>query len=57
MRQLDGSWFNVLSDDHSHSDKQDRHRLVLEGYSYRWFPAGGLDYMLRRTEIVEPLVW
>ncbi len=42
---------SVLSDDHSRSDKQGRHRLVLEGYGYRWFRVGGLDYLLRRAEI------
>jgi maltose alpha-D-glucosyltransferase/alpha-amylase len=42
---------NLLSEDHSRSDKQGRHRLVIEGYGYRWFRVGGLDYLLRRTEI------
>jgi maltose alpha-D-glucosyltransferase/alpha-amylase len=42
---------SLLSDDHSRSDKQGRHRVVLEGYGYRWFRVGGLDYLLRRTEI------
>ena len=26
-------------------------RLVLEGYGYRWYRVGGLDYLLRRTDI------
>ena len=42
---------NLLSEDHSRSDKHGRHRLVIEGYGYRWFRVGGLDYLLRRTEI------
>jgi maltose alpha-D-glucosyltransferase/alpha-amylase len=42
---------NLLSENHSRSDKQGRHRLVIEGYGYRWFRVGGLDYLLRRTEI------
>jgi len=42
---------SLLSDDHSRSDKQGRHRVVLEGYGYRWFRVGGLDYLLRRAEI------
>jgi maltose alpha-D-glucosyltransferase/alpha-amylase len=41
---------NLLSDDHSRSDKNDRHRLVIEGYGYRWYRVGGLDYLLRRAE-------
>jgi maltose alpha-D-glucosyltransferase/alpha-amylase len=42
---------SVLSNDHSRSDKQGRHCLVLEGYGYRWLRIGGLDYLLRRAEI------
>jgi maltose alpha-D-glucosyltransferase/alpha-amylase len=41
---------NLLSDDHSRSNKNDRHRLVIEGYGYRWYRVGGLDYLLRRAE-------
>jgi maltose alpha-D-glucosyltransferase/alpha-amylase len=42
---------NLLSEDHSRADDKDRHRLVIEGYGYRWYRVGGLDYLLRRTEI------
>ena len=28
-----------------------KHRLVLEGYGYRWYRVGGLDYLLKRSEI------
>ena len=28
--------------------------LVIEGYGYRWYRVGGLDYLLRRTEIDTP---
>ena len=41
---------NLLSEDHSRADKRGKHRLVIEGYGYRWFRVGGLDYLLRRTE-------
>ena len=41
---------NLPPEDHSRSDKQGRHRLVIEGYGYRWYRVGGLDYLLRRTE-------
>lgn len=40
---------NLLSDDHSHAGDDGRHRMVLEGYGYRWYRVGGLDYLLRRT--------
>ena len=42
---------NLLSDDHSRVDKSGRHCIVLEPYGYRWFRVGGLDYLLRRSEI------
>src|SRR5437868_968036 len=44
---------NLLSDDHSKADKFGKHRVLLEGYGYRWYRVGGLDYLLRRTEIDE----
>ena len=31
-------------------DERGRHRLVLEGYGYRWYRVGGLDYILKRSE-------
>jgi len=26
-------------------------RILLEGYGYRWYRVGGLDYLLRRTDV------
>jgi maltose alpha-D-glucosyltransferase / alpha-amylase len=42
---------NLLAEDHSRADKAGRHRLVVEAYGYRWYRVGGLDYLLRRTDI------
>jgi maltose alpha-D-glucosyltransferase/alpha-amylase len=43
---------NLLSEEHSRADrKTGKHRLVIEGYGYRWYRVGGLDYLLRRSEI------
>lgn len=42
---------NLLSEDHSHADNKGRHRLLLEAYAYRWYRVGGLDYLLRRSDI------
>jgi maltose alpha-D-glucosyltransferase/alpha-amylase len=42
---------NVLSGDHSHANDAGQHRLVMEGYGYRWYRVGGLDYLLDRSEI------
>jgi maltose alpha-D-glucosyltransferase / alpha-amylase len=42
---------NLLGEEHSHSDEHGKHRLVIEAYGYRWYRVGGLDYLLRRSEI------
>lgn len=42
---------NVLSDDHSVAGDDGRHTVVLEPYGYRWYRVGGLDYLLRRSEV------
>jgi maltose alpha-D-glucosyltransferase/alpha-amylase len=42
---------SLLSEDHSRAGKNGKHRLVIEAYGYRWYRVGGLDYLLRRSEI------
>jgi maltose alpha-D-glucosyltransferase/alpha-amylase len=42
---------NLLSEDHSHADERGRHCLMLEAYGYRWYRVGGLDYLLKRSDI------
>jgi len=42
---------NLLTDDHSRADAHGRHNVVLEGYGYRWYRVGGLDYLLVRSEV------
>jgi maltose alpha-D-glucosyltransferase / alpha-amylase len=49
-----GLLVNLLSENHSEAGKDGRHRLVLEPYAYRWYRVGGLDYLLRRTDIETP---
>src|SRR5499427_4211972 len=44
---------NLLAEDHSHAGEDGRHRLVIEPYGYRWYRVGGLDYLLRRSDIDE----
>jgi maltose alpha-D-glucosyltransferase / alpha-amylase len=41
---------NLLSDDHSTPLHNGKHRVCLEPYGYRWYRAGGLDYLLKRRE-------
>ncbi|MBV9015722.1 MAG: trehalose synthase, partial [Alphaproteobacteria bacterium] len=47
---------NLLAEDHSRAGDDGKHRLVIEGYGYRWYRVGGLDYLLRRSEIDQPPV-
>jgi len=42
---------NLLTDEHSRSREDGRHHLLLEAYGYRWYRVGGLDYLLKRSEI------
>ena len=42
---------NLLTDEHNRADDSGRHRLLLEAYGYRWYRVGGLDYLLKRSEI------
>lgn len=42
---------NVLSAGHSHVHKNGRHIVSLEGYGYRWYRVGGLDDLLKRTNV------
>jgi maltose alpha-D-glucosyltransferase / alpha-amylase len=44
---------NLLTEDHSHADKKGEHCLLLDAYAYRWFRVGGLDYLLKRSDIDE----
>jgi maltose alpha-D-glucosyltransferase/alpha-amylase len=42
---------NLLSEDHSEANDRGKHTLLLEAYGYRWYRVGGLDYLLKRTDI------
>jgi maltose alpha-D-glucosyltransferase/alpha-amylase len=42
---------NLLSEDHSQAKAGGKHRFMLEAYGYRWFRVGGLDYLLKRSDI------
>jgi maltose alpha-D-glucosyltransferase/alpha-amylase len=51
---LDGDGRNLidlLTGQRSLADDDGRHCVLLEGYGYRWYRVGGLDYLLRRCEI------
>ena len=42
---------NLLSEDHSNANEAGKHTLLLEAYGYRWYRVGGLDYLLKRSDI------
>jgi maltose alpha-D-glucosyltransferase / alpha-amylase len=41
---------NLLTNDHSHADGRGVHAIVMEPYGYHWYRAGGLGYLLDRSE-------
>jgi maltose alpha-D-glucosyltransferase/alpha-amylase len=40
---------NLLATEHSKAGDDGKHHVVIEGYGYRWYRVGGLDYLLKRT--------
>ncbi len=42
---------NLLSEDHSHPEKNGRHCVLFEPYGYRWFRICGLESVLQRTPV------
>jgi maltose alpha-D-glucosyltransferase/alpha-amylase len=42
---------NLLTEDHSRANDRGKHTLLLEAYGYRWYRVGGLDYLLKRSDI------
>jgi maltose alpha-D-glucosyltransferase / alpha-amylase len=41
---------NLFSEAHSERKGRGAHRIALEPYGYRWYRAGGLDYLLKRRD-------
>lgn len=42
---------DMLGGENSEADKDGKHNVCLQGYGYRWYRVGGMDYLLNRTEI------
>jgi maltose alpha-D-glucosyltransferase/alpha-amylase len=42
---------NLLSEDHSRADAGGEHCLLIEAYGYRWYRIGGLDHLMKRSDI------
>ena len=41
---------NLLGEEHSDADPSGKHRLVLEGYGYRWYRVGSVNHLLEPRE-------
>jgi maltose alpha-D-glucosyltransferase / alpha-amylase len=41
---------NLLSADHSIATDSGKHCILLEPYGYRWYRAGDLAYLLKRSD-------
>jgi len=50
----DDRLINLLTEDHSPAGEDGKHHILLEPYGYRWYRVGGLDYLLKRTDIDNP---
>ncbi len=50
-REKERDLINLLAENHSRADDAGTHRILMEPYGYRWYRVGGLDYLLRRSEI------
>jgi maltose alpha-D-glucosyltransferase/alpha-amylase len=42
---------NLLSEENHKADSSGKHGVLLEPYGYRWFRVGGLDYILKRSQV------
>ena len=42
---------DIADDSDSTADDNGKHHIVIEPYGYRWYRAGGLDYLLKRSEV------
>lgn len=42
---------DIAGDSDSRAGEDEKHQLVLEPYGYRWYRAGGLDYLLNRSDV------
>src|SRR5262249_52203167 len=41
---------NLLVGEHSDAEPNGKHKIVLEGYGYRWYRVGGLGHILHREK-------
>ena len=44
---------NLFAGEHSRAGADRKHRIVLEGYGYRWYRVGGMGHLLKRQEVLD----
>jgi maltose alpha-D-glucosyltransferase/alpha-amylase len=49
--KTDALLINLLSEAHSRAGEDGKHHLLLVAFGYRWFRVGGLDYLLKRSDV------
>lgn len=42
---------DIADGSNSDADDDGKHHMVIEPYGFRWYRAGGLDYLLKRSEV------
>jgi len=42
---------DILDGHDSQGEEDGHHHMVIEPYGFRWYRAGGLDYLLKRSEV------
>jgi maltose alpha-D-glucosyltransferase / alpha-amylase len=42
---------NLLTESHSPADDTGKHRIFMEAYGYHWYRVGGLDYLLKQSDV------
>ncbi|MFL5406871.1 MAG: alpha-amylase family protein [Myxococcales bacterium] len=50
VRVEEDNLVNLFAEAHSERRGSAAHKIALEPYGYRWFRAGGLDYLLKRRD-------
>jgi maltose alpha-D-glucosyltransferase/alpha-amylase len=51
VRDIGDLLIDIADGSDSKAGEGGKHCLYLEGFAYKWFRVGGLDYLLRRTEL------
>lgn len=47
----DGDILIDIADATNSRTRAGKHHMVLDPYGYRWYRAGGLDYLLKRSDV------